>query len=299
LRLIVLADVHANLPALEAVLADAGQQAGVQAIIVAGDFLTHGPQPAETLALLQDYGCMLIQGNGEGYLTGPPQPHLQGAFWTYSQLDAEALRFVADLPQQRVVALPGTAAVRVLHGSPASTSGRLYPDRNPELLAQFRAADLLTGPVPPLDTLLAGIAEPVVICGHTHIQWQQAWARGLALNPGTVGNPLDGDVRARYAELAWDGAAWRAELRAVPYDLERAVAAFYSSGYLDGGGVFARACLRNIETGYNFVGWFINHARALAARAGLAPGSILPAEIWQAAEATFDWCAGRCAQAVA
>ncbi len=298
MHLAILADIHGNLPALRAVLADVERQGDVQGIIVAGDHVLGLPFPAETMRLLRSRDCVMIRGNRDDYLldirrgTAPhgwdTSLHFATPRWTYERLDEETLDFIAALPAQRVVALAATAPIRVLHGSPERSNGALHPDRQPEILEIFRREALWPQEILPLDRRLSGVAEPVLVCAHTHIQWQQPWSGGLALNPGSVGESLHGDTRARYAVLHWDGGAWQADLHAVPYDLEPVRAACHATGHLAAGGPFARACLRNVETGHNLAGQLVCHVHRLARQAGF-DGAIVPDEVWQQAEATFDW----------
>ncbi len=306
MRLAVLADVHANLPALEAVLADV-QQYDVDGIIVAGDLIGGGPRPAEVVHLLHSLDSLMIRGNNEDYFlayeAGDAPDGWRVSYqwatlrWTYRCLNRETLDFIASLPGQRVVALDGAAPIRVVHGSPQSPSGRLFPDRDPAKLHWFRKAGLLPPDREPdrLDVTLAQINEPVLVCGHTHIPWKQEQGGRMVLNPGSEGAPINGEVRAQYALLTWQNDHWQAQHRAVPYDLEHIRAAFRESGLLAAGGAFARACLLAIETGHNVAGHFVSHVYGLAARAGFEDCDVVPDAIWEHAVATFDWdeAAGR------
>jgi hypothetical protein len=141
--------------------------------------------------------------------------------------------------------------------------------------------------VPQLEHVLAGIEEPVLICGHSHIPWQQEGAGRLVVNAGSVGAPNNGDPRAQYALLTWRAGRWWAEHRAVAYDLERARAAWRESGLLAAGGAFARACLLGIEMGQNVPGLFVRYAYRLAAEAGYEGCDTVPDDIWERAAATF------------
>ncbi len=119
-------------------------------------------------------------------------------------------------------------------------------------------------------------------------RWQQAEDGCLAVNPGSVGAPIDGDPRAHYALLAWRDGRWQVTQRALPYDLDRLRAAFRASGLLAEGGSFARACLLGAETGRNVPGHLISHAYRLAAEAGLGDDTV-PDAVWEQAAATFGW----------
>lgn len=303
MRLAVLADVHGNLPALEAVLADVEQQ-NVDGIIVAGDFVDR-PQPLETVRILRALGCWMIRGNRENYLLAydrgdaPELWHVStqwaGLRWLYRQLDREALDFMASLPEQRVITADATAPIRVVHGSPKSVTELLLPDRDPVAMAQYDHAGLLGLGYSQLslDAALAGFDEPVLVCGHSHIRWSQEQGGRLVLNPGSVGAPINGDVRAQYAVLTWRRGQWQAEHRAIPYSLDRIRAAYRESGLLAQGGGFARALLRCIETGRNVPGHLLDHFHTLAAQAGFGDQDVVPDNIWEQAIATFDWEKGR------
>jgi len=298
-RLAVLADIHGNLPALEAVLADMHASGGPDAVVVAGDHALGAPYPAEVLDRLLGLGATLISGNRDLWLLrayrGHPPPgwdqgeHCGSGRWTNAQLGADRLGLLEASPAQASMRLPGAVPVRVIHGSLASPSGRILPGDDAAVLERFR----LNGGTPDrndsADVALRAISEPVLICAHTHLQWQRRFDRRLAVNPGSVGESLCGDPRARYAMLEWDGEAWQEELRAVAYDTSVLAPAFRERGLLAEGGGFARATLRDMQTGRNFTYWFYRHVEHQARRVGLAQGDVFPDEVWQEAAATFDW----------
>jgi len=299
-RLAVLADVHANLPALEAVIEDIRQHR-VDGIIAAGDYLTSGPHPVEVVRRLRNIGARMIRGNAEGYFLAyhrgdAPEPwftsHQWAALrWSYRQLDGETLDFIAGLPDQRAIQQDGAAPIRVVHGSPRSTSERLFPRDDRIALGWFREAGLLPleGSPPRLSEVLATVGETVLVCGHTHIPWVETHGPRLALNPGAVSLAFNGDARAHYALLIWDGDRWRVEHRAVPYDLDRVRKAFHRSGFLAEGGPFARAALLNIQSARNALGYLYWHIDRLAAGAGLGEWDSVPDALWDRAIASFNW----------
>ena len=299
MRLAVLADIHGNLPALEAVLADLAQFE-IDRIIVAGDHLAHGPNPAETIRLLRSLDAWMIRGNTDNRLLSydagdvPDEWYVSHQWaalrWVHQRLDRESLELVAAMPERCVVPIDGTAPICVVHGSLQSPSEHTYPDRDPAALQLFAQAGLLSqdGDPPSLAQILDQIDEPVLICGHSHIPWQQEENGRLALNPGAVGAPL-GDVCAQYALLIWQGNRWRVEHRAVPYDIGRVRMAYRKSGLLDVGGAPTRAFLLGIETGQAVLGHFASHVQRLATEAGCEERAVVPADVWERAVATFDW----------
>jgi predicted phosphodiesterase len=302
IRLAILSDVHGNLPALEAVLADARAQ-GIHRFVVAGD-TTGGSHSRQAVDYLRSLGAISIRGNNEDYLLvyhrgeAPPDWYTSSRWcpvrFVYHQFDTAGLERLASLPEQRVVSLGGAcgrvpAHIRVVHGSPRSPFEHLIPDRDVQVAAQFRRAGISPGPGwRSLADGLEGIVEPVLVCGHSHIAWQQQVGSCLVINPGSVGGPINGDWRAQYAILSWHGGRWHARQRAVPYDRARMWRDAAASGYLEEGGPFARACLIGSEIGLNTPGDLVRHTVGLAAAEGYTWAD-MPEEVWERATATFDW----------
>jgi predicted phosphodiesterase len=286
------------MPALRAVLSDA-KQFGAEHLIVAGDHITHGPSPMETLQTLRSCNSWMIRGNTDNYLLDYQYGRAPKAWytaqswaplrWPCDKIDRDTLSLIASMPEQQVVVLPGTEPIRVVHGSPSSPYEFLFPDRDPASLEFFRRAGLLSakGAPPRLGDLLSQVDECVVICGHSHIPWKQNEDGRLVFNPGSVGGPINGDWRAQYALLTWKGEQWQVEHRAVPYDRAQTRADYVSSGLLDQGAM-ARAFLLVGETGLNVSGYLVAHAQEIAAKTG-SDGTFLSDSLWDQAVATFDW----------
>jgi len=205
MTLAILYDVHGNLPALEAVLADAAA-AGAERFLLGGDYALFGAWPAETVARLDALrGATWIRGNGERWTADPaqaPQPPQQEAARACAQaLGAGTVARLAALPPEAVV-----DGVRYVHGAPGSDLIGLRPE----------AAD-------DEEQLLAPVHERRLVAGHTHLPLERTSAGGIALlNPGSVGMPFDGDPRAAYALLHADGTV---ERRRVAYAHEQSAAA--------------------------------------------------------------------------
>lgn len=293
MRLAILADVHGNLPALEAVLADARAQ-GVDGYVVAGDLLLGAPFPLETFDRLRALNAWIIRGNNDLYFTrydsgaAPEtwQTRAQWALlrWSYARLDRDALNYLTALPDRVTVTLPGAAPICVIHGSPRTLSEGIIPD-DPETrhkFAQSRSTNNIG-----IEAALAQIAEPALVCGHTHIAWQYRNNGRLAVNPGAIGGPNDGVVGAEYALLTWERGRWTAELRVVEYDVEALLAAYRDSGMLAECGAMARALMRNAETGQNYAWFLVQHAFDLAAQASVEHDGVVPDDIWERAAVTL------------
>lgn len=212
--LAVLYDIHGNLPALEAVLDDA-REARVDRFVLGGDYTAFGAWPVETLARLDDLEpATWIRGNWDRWLAVHPAPDLpadatvQGAAeHTHASLDGAVLSRLGGLPA--TVTLDD---ILFCHASPGSdTEGFAADEEDPDADAR----------------LMDGVTEELVVCGHTHVQFDRH-ADGLRLvNPGSVGLPLDGDPRAAYALIASPDDI---ELRRVAYDEASAAAALRQVG---------------------------------------------------------------------
>lgn len=298
MRLAILADIHGNLPALEAVLEDM-QSFKVDRILVAGD-LTGGPQSQEAIECLRALNSWFIRGNREEYLTAldrgsaPEHWHTSEQWaplrWEHRHLDRATLDWIASLPGPQAFYADGTAPIRVVHGSPNGVREALF-SQDEAVLKWFRAAGFTEQELGPerLQAVLDALVEPVLICAHTHIAWVQEQNDKLVFNPGSVGAPLNGDVRAQYALLEWQGSRWKATHRALPYDLGQIRRVFRETGYLAEGGPYARAWLIGIETGRYVWGHFLRYAHRLASETGEPDSQITLADVWDRAAATFDW----------
>ncbi len=206
MALALLYDVHGNLPALEAVVADARGQ-GAQRFVLGGDYALFGPWPAETLDALRELPeAEWIRGNGERWTAAPgdapDDPVVQGGIAACGDaLGAEAVEALAALPQR----LDREEAL-YCHGSPLSD-----------------VRSFMSQPAGDEPELLDGVRRRRVVFGHTHLPFHRAGAAETDLvNPGSVGMPFDGDPRAAYALVDPDG---RIEHRRVAYDHAAAAAA--------------------------------------------------------------------------
>ena len=281
MRLAIIADIHGSLPSLEAVLREI-HALSVDGLLVAGD-MTCGPNSIEVLQQLQAENAWMVLGNNENYLLrfdsgqAPDWWHTsrQWAFtrWVYQTMDRASLDLLHTLPEQRVLDLPGTAPIRMFHGSLHDSSEHLYPGFHLE----------------PLREAFARTTEPVLICGHTHLPWLERRDGRLAFNPGAVCFPTNGDLGAQYAILTWKAAGWEVEHHSVAYDNSLVRKAYTDSGLLQEGGAFARGVLQAIETGKDVAMDFLAYAYHKAAEAGHPGCEYVPDEIWEAATESFDW----------
>ena len=215
-------DIHGSLPALEAVLADAAG-AGADRYLLGGDYGAWGPSPIECLELLRALPqTTWIRGNGERWTRDPPldRPEVVASITQRPSGYGTEEGWLFSLQTQ--VRLDD---VLYVHGSPLS---------DVESFAAEPSADD--------ERMLNGVHDRTVVFGHSHLQFRRAGPNGTMLvNPGSVGMPLDGDVRAAYALRSAVGAF---EFRRVEYDNERAAASYDALG-----GEFGRSAAQRIRRG--------------------------------------------------
>jgi len=214
-RTAVITDIHANLPALEAVLARI-DELGIERVYCGGDLVGYGPHPDEVCGRIEDLAIPAIYGNydyaiardlddcGCAYATEHDRElGRRSVDWTLVHAGPRAKAFMRDLPFDLRLTL-GEAEVHLVHGSPRRVNEYLFEDKPARLFERLAAAE-------PAGTL---------IFGHTHRPWIADFAGVRFVNCGSVGKPKDGDPRAAFAVLegARDGVAARIER--VAYDAE-------------------------------------------------------------------------------
>ena len=222
-RLAILADIHGNLPALEAVIEDMGQRQ-IDMVAVLGDLVSGPLWPAETADLLMPRNWVYIAGNHDRQLvrkdsaTFGPTDELANAVITPGQRD-----WLRSLPPSRTI----LGDIVLFHGTPVDDTGYLTED-----IAHGRAH---LSSRKDIENRLKGYAQRVFLCGHTHIPRDIRLTTGqVIINPGSVGLPAyfdphpephiveTGSPDARYAILTRSGDTTRVEFITVPYDCEKA-----------------------------------------------------------------------------
>lgn len=227
MRIAVLSDIHANLPALDAVLAAAGD---VDAIWHLGDVVGYGPDPDGVVDRLRDVGALGVRGNHDAAACGGSEidwfnPEARRAMeWTRAAIGPATLAWLSDLPERRTL-----EGCELVHGSP----------RDP--LWEYITS------VPVARANLAALATRIGLHGHTHLPVAfleqegridvvgpgpgselEVRGRRALLNPGSVGQPRDGDPNASFMLL--DPEAGTVTWQRVPYDIDAVQRAMQAAG---------------------------------------------------------------------
>ena len=206
MRVGLLSDIHANLVALEAVFED---MPPVDALVCAGDVVGYNPWPAECVDAMIEWDVPTVMGNHDRAVVRGTEFRFNetacaGVEYARNQLTVDRREWLAELPDDRYCF---GDRVRVVHGHPDDPDRYTYPQQfGPELLGE---ADVL-------------------VLGHTHVQGHEVYEEGIVCNPGSVGQPRDGNPRAAYAVLDLD--RLEVERRRIEYDVDAVAEAIEDAG---------------------------------------------------------------------
>jgi putative phosphoesterase len=244
MKVAVLADIHANWAALQAVYEDIHSWKP-DLVLVGGDIVNRGPKPAECLQFIQEKqrqeGWRMVRGNHEDYvimISRPDAPRQGPAFdvhlpvyWTYLRLGCDASELEA-MPLRQSFNDPAGGEFRLVHASMLGSRDGIYPETSDRELAKKIGT------------------PPAVFCvGHTHRPLIRQLNGTLVVNVGSAGLPFDLDTRPSYGCLTWRRSGWSAEIVRVDYDLRQAEQDFYDTGYLGQAGPLVDLVLIELRTG--------------------------------------------------
>jgi len=201
----LIADVHSNVIALEAVLLEM-EALGVEKILHAGDIVGYNPYPNETIELFRKRKILSIRGNHERALLTGDMSDLNwyaacALRWTSNNISRENLGYISKLKDAEAFLLDNTG-IFLAHGSPNDLDEYIYPE------------DVESG-------LLTMTSSDILVLGHTHIQFKKQFKEGIIINPGSVGQPRDKDPASAFAILDTD--TKRIELKRTEYDIEKVI----------------------------------------------------------------------------
>ncbi len=232
-RIAIIADIHGNLPALEAVLAEISAE-GIASVACLGDVATLGPQPREVIARLRALECPVVMGNTDALLlvpqgadeSRPAGSDLSNEYfdrWTAAQLTADDLAYLRTFQPTISMQLGDGVTLLCFHGSPRSYDERITAETPDEAL----------------HAMLAETPAQLYAGGHTHQQMLRRYRDALVLNPGTVGfakdaippgAPVGNPSWAEYTVITSDRGRLDISLRRVPFDLDALFAAQDATG---------------------------------------------------------------------
>lgn len=201
----LVADVHSNAVALREVLS-VFDGLGVEKILHAGDVIGYNPYPDETIDLFKKNNIISILGNHDRALvtgdTSGFNPYAAAALeWTRNTASPDDVDYLLGLQDIESITIEGRRIVLV-HGSPYDIDEYIYPE---DVVSDF----------------LSAVNGDILVLGHTHVQFIKEYTQGIIVNPGSVGQPRDGNPDAAFAVL--DTASGKIELKRTGYDIEKVI----------------------------------------------------------------------------
>jgi len=254
MKIAVLADIHANYQALQAVNVHI-EEWKPDFIYVAGAIVNRGPRSLDCLRFVQQKqqtaGWRVIRGNHEDYViarsapdapqNGPQFELFRPVEFTFQQLNKDVSDLIA-LPEELSITFPTAGEFRVVHASMQSNRMGIYPELDD-------------------DAIRTRISPPptILVVGHTHRPLIRQVDKTLVVNAGAVGLPFDHDTRAGYAQLSFINGNWQAEIMRIDYDIEQAKQDYYEMGFMEEGGPLARLILRELTYGISQLYSWVSH----------------------------------------
>jgi putative phosphoesterase len=240
-RIAALSDIHGNVAALEAVIADIAREKPDR-VVIAGDLVLNGPEPVAVVDMLQNLaadGTAIISGNTDIAVTdfdfaaafpwmtdGVPDAIVAAAEWAHESLGDERIEWLRSLPAERRVRTDDDTLVLVCHASPGSQTAGFDQDLDPSVTIER----------------VARTDARVIVCGHTHLPEVRDLGWKVIVNDGSAGYVFDGDPTASWAliDIAVDQV--NAEIRRTTFDTLSVANAISSRGLA--GDVYRAATVR-------------------------------------------------------
>ncbi len=228
MRIAVLSDLHGNLLALDACLADLESQGGAEGIVVAGDLCLDGPKPKKVLQRLEEIGAACVRGNKDRYLYDDAAAEKLSsgetaqAAWTRRELGERWLGWLRELPFALRIGEDENQLL-IVHANPLNDDEHLWPDADDATLTRLVGDERATA----------------IAFGHLHLPYVRIWKGRMLVNVASAGLPKDGDPRACYAIFTERDAGWQVKHRRVAFDVKRVATQLADSGIPESGDLIA------------------------------------------------------------
>jgi predicted phosphodiesterase len=222
MRIAVLSDIHGNLLALDACLADLESQGSADAIVVAGDLCLGGPKPKKVLQRLEEIGAACVRGNTDRYLSEDAsrekRSQLESAqiAWTRHEIGERWAAWLKDLPFALRIGEDNNQLL-IVHANPLTDDEHLWPDADDTILRRFVGKEKAS----------------TIAFGHLHLPYVRVWRGKLLANVASAGLPKDGDPRAGYAILTEREGGWQVRHRRVAFDVKKVATQLADCGIPD------------------------------------------------------------------
>jgi putative phosphoesterase len=217
LRIVVISDIHSNLDAFQTVIANLPSY---DTLLFLGDLVGYGPQPNEVIEQLQQLrpATVLLGNHDYAVATGDASGfsrHAEVAVeWTRRHIKPQNLDYLSSLHSSRKVELSNTR-LALFHGSPSDPLSEYIFPGIPDRLAR---------------EVIQSAGSPIVLLGHTHMPMVYSYEKEILANPGSVGQPRDGDPRAAFAVLTLFEGKFSFEIKRVEYDVDAVASKIIQAG---------------------------------------------------------------------
>jgi putative phosphoesterase len=273
-KIALIADIHGNLPAFNAVIEDIHRQ-NIDHIIIAGDMITDCPDSNEILNRIRAMNGTVIKGNREQYYLDHcagfknhwnDSKQMSSLIWSFSRLSTENSLYIRGLKDQLVLEIYGVK-LRIVHGSPDSISELIYPI---EKKARFHE-------------IIHSLKEDILICGHSHQQWHCRAGGKLVVNPGSAGVHFNESSGAEYSILEFHESQIEVSQKQILYNIDELEKRFIHSGLYKESPLWSESILESLRQGQNVSMQLLDYAYDLMEKQGIRNSPTIPDLIWDQA----------------
>jgi len=302
----IISDIHGNIHAFNAVLADAEAQ-DVDRYLLIGDYASSFPFGNDVVNTMRGIkSATIVRGNGEDYFLDLQKRNskdltaeqFKPLYWSYNTLSAENLEYLAGLPAAATISdnnteIHLTHAMNLFYRTPSialfySNEFRKLMAKSPftheEYLIRARDALLSTpGVMAEIDALPRGI----YLLGHNHLQFHMAHEGRIFINPGSCGEPLNWKPGASYSILTVSESGWAVDERHVAYDLNLAAEGLRTSGYAKYAPIWSNIMEKQLFSAQDYFFTFVLHIVETGRKMGCT-SSPVSNDVWDVAVKTWD-----------
>lgn len=275
MKIALISDIHGNMPALNAVLADA-KSINVEEYLFIGDYLTDGPYTNEIIDKVKDYSEYVICGNREKYLINynpndKAYKQTMPIIWTYNNLSKESLEYIKSLKDNICYEFDGVK-INMLH------------------IPEFNNIDKngITS-IPDIDKIFYNTNSDIEVFGHTHKPLYYKREKKYIINPGSVGLPLHGNPNVQYCIIEIINTIIEVYFRECSYDVKKYQQAFLDKGKKDDCNYWSIAVMTTCQTGHNYCLDFLLYAKDYSKQILGKETPLVPDEIWEIAGKNFKF----------
>lgn len=304
----IISDIHGNIHAFKAVLADA-KACGVDMYLFIGDYASSFPWGNDVMNEMCDLRSKstVIKGNGEDYLIGIKNrgqtdftcQQFKPVYWAYNALSVENMAYISGLSDNAIVSDKQGGEIHLMHSMDIfyrNPKIEIFHSRNRRMMMTespfsheeylIRAKEALLSCSDAVDEIQA-LPKGIYLFGHNHMQFHMEYDGRLFINPGSCGEPLDGNTKAAYTLLSCENGRCDVLERRVEYDLNLVVDGLITSGFADYSPEWSRVVKLDLLTGMDYFMSFVMHLIDVGRKMG-ETGYYVSNEVWNVAVGLWD-----------